>query len=75
MRLFAFLICYGLIVLTTTHMILYLNYHALGYAWTTVFKFILNTIDFKIFLGSWIGLLIVFFYPSPSQLPSSKPFR
>lgn len=70
MRILIFLVCYGLIVLTSTHMILYLNYHALGYTWTSVFTFILQTVDFKIFVGSCIGMLIVFFFPSPSQSPS-----
>lgn len=71
MRFLFFLICYGLVVLTATHMILYLNYHALGYPWSDVFIFILKTVDFKIFLGACLGLITVFFFPSPSRTPFS----
>ncbi|OMC81734.1 hypothetical protein BK130_13795 [Viridibacillus sp. FSL H8-0123] len=71
MRLLFFLTFYGLIVISSTHMILYLNYRALGYTWTAVFMFILHTVDFKIFIGSSIGLVIVYFSQGPSRLPFS----
>lgn len=54
-----FLLSYGLLILSIGNMILYLNYRTLGYSWTVVFKFLLNTTEFYIALGACIILCSV----------------
>lgn len=69
-RFLLFLISYGLMVVTITQMIFYLNYRSVGYSWNEVFSYILQTPDFKLFVISSICFTCVVFFPSPSRLPS-----
>lgn len=71
-RLFLFLIAYGLVVITTSHMIFYFNYRSLGYEWSQIFHFIFRTADFFIFLIA-AGVLVLTITVS-GRAPSQPPF-
>lgn len=60
-RLFLFLICYGLLILSLGNLILYLNYRTLGYSWIVVFKFMVHTTEFYMAIGSAIVLCAIVF--------------
>ncbi|WP_252502444.1 hypothetical protein [Sporosarcina sp. Marseille-Q4943] len=68
-RIFFFLISYGLIVITVTHMIFYFNYLSLGYSWKQILLFIVQTGDFMLFIMAVILLVITVFARVPSQTP------
>ncbi|MGN7387067.1 hypothetical protein [Sporosarcina sp. SAFN-015] len=69
MRIFLFLISYGLIVVTVTHMIFYFNYLSLGYSWQRILLFIIQTPDFTLFVMAVILLAITVFFQAPSRTP------
>ncbi|SIT68835.1 hypothetical protein [Edaphobacillus lindanitolerans] len=71
-RFFLFLFSYGLCVITMSHLVLYLNYRALGYSWEVVFRHIFSTIDFKVMLASLAVLLLTVSGRGPLRLPSGK---
>lgn len=68
-RVFIFLISYGLIVVTVSHMIFYFNYISLGYSWKQIFLFIIQTADFALFIMAVILLMLSVFARGPSQSP------
>ncbi len=68
-RLFLFLISYGLVVISATQIIFYLNYRSLGYEWHQVFYFIIRTGDFALLVVSGIILAITVAYRGPSRSP------
>lgn len=68
-RLFLFLISYGLVVISTTQIIFYLNYRSLGYEWRQVFFFIVRTGDFALLVVSVIILTFTVAYRAPSRSP------
>ncbi len=68
-RILFFLISYGLIVITATHMIFYFNYLSLGYSWKQILLFIIQTPDFTLFVMAVILLIITVFFRAPSQTP------
>ncbi|GKV57896.1 hypothetical protein NCCP2222_38430 [Sporosarcina sp. NCCP-2222] len=69
-RIFFFLISYGLIVITVTNMIFYLNYVTLGHGWKQVMLFIISTTDFLIFIVATIILILTVYVRAPSPPPS-----
>lgn len=71
-RIFLFLISYGLIVVTVSHMIFYFNYRSLGYDWHQIIYFIIHTADFALFVVSTIMLILTVYVRVPSRLPSSR---
>lgn len=68
-RLFLFLISYGLIVVTVSNMILYINYKSLGYEWRQIIYFIMHTADFILFVLAAITLVLTVYVRVPSRLP------
>lgn len=54
-----FLLSYGLLILSISNLILYLNYRTLGYSWSVVFKFLLHTTEFYLAVGACIILCSV----------------
>ena len=70
MRLFLFLLSYGLIVTTCTTMITYLNYTSMGFTMKDVGFFILQSADFTMFVVAVIILLFTVSVRGPSRLPS-----
>ncbi|OXS77098.1 hypothetical protein B1B04_01465 [Lysinibacillus sp. KCTC 33748] len=58
-RLFLFLVSYGLLILSVGNLILYLNYRTLGYTWIVVFKFMAQTAAFYVAIGSIVVLCAV----------------
>ncbi|GKV67570.1 hypothetical protein NCCP2716_00680 [Sporosarcina sp. NCCP-2716] len=70
-RLFLFLLSYGLIVTTCTTMITYLNYTSMGFDMRTVAIFILRSADFAMFAGAAVLLLLTVYVRVPSRLPFS----
>ncbi|MCG7344650.1 hypothetical protein MHZ92_10915 [Sporosarcina sp. ACRSL] len=68
-RIFLFLISYGLIVVTVSHMILYFNYLSLGYSWQRILLFIIQTPDFMLFVMAVILLIMTVAFRAPSQTP------
>lgn len=72
-RLFLFLISYGLVVITVSHMIFYFNYRSLGYEWNQIFHYIVRTADFALFLiaAAVLVLTITVSVRAPSRPPSS----
>ncbi|BAQ10272.1 hypothetical protein OXB_1801 [Bacillus sp. OxB-1] len=73
-RLFLFLISYGLVVITVSHMIFYFNYRSLGYEWNQIFQYIVRTADFALFLiaAAVLVLTITVSVRVPSRPPSSE---
>lgn len=71
MRVFFFLLSYGLIVTTCTTMITYLNYTSMGFDMKTVGLFILYSPDFTLFAGAVIVLLLTVSVRVPLRLPFS----
>lgn len=71
-RLFLFLMSYGLLVITITHMIFYFNYRSLGYEWKQIFHFIIRTADFTLFVLSALTLILTVGVRAPSRIPSSE---
>ncbi|MFD1205984.1 MULTISPECIES: hypothetical protein [Sporosarcina] len=70
-RVFLFLISYGIIVVTVSNMILYLNYLSLGYTYQQIFMYILQTADFALFVMAVIVLNLTVFFRFPSLPPFS----
>ncbi len=62
-------ISYIFIVMSLLQILLYMNYFSLGYRWQTVWRFIIQTPDFALFVGSFIVLTFIVFYPGPSRSP------
>ncbi|MFF5996753.1 hypothetical protein AAGS61_18750 [Lysinibacillus sp. KU-BSD001] len=60
-RFVLFLLSYGLCVASITQCILYLNYRTLGYSWHAVIKFLLQTVELYIALGSLIVMFAVIY--------------
>jgi hypothetical protein len=71
-RLFIFLISYGLIVITATQMIFYLNYRSLGYEWGEIVDYIVGSADFALFSIAVIILILSVSVRAPSRLPFSR---
>ncbi|WP_040227798.1 hypothetical protein [Bhargavaea cecembensis] len=71
-RLFLFLFSYGLCVVTMSHLVLFLNYRALGHSWESVFRYIVATPDFKLLVIALIVLLFTVSGRGPLRLPSGK---
>lgn len=71
-RIFLFLVSYGLCVITMSHLVLFLNYRALGHSWETVFRYILSTPDFKLMVLSLVVLIFCVSGRGPSRIPSGK---
>ena len=71
-RIFLFLISYGLIVVTVSHIIFYFNYRSLGYDWHQIIYFIVHTADFALFVVSTIMLILTVYVRVPSRPPSSR---
>jgi hypothetical protein len=71
-RLFIFLISYGLIVITATQMIFYLNYRSLGYEWSEIVDYIVGSADFALFSIAVIILILSVSVRAPSRLPFSR---
>lgn len=72
MRFLLFLISYGLLVISSAQLIIYLNYRSLGYDWDAVFYYIIRTADFTIFVTSAIILMIIVFFRGPFGSPFSS---
>lgn len=72
MRFFLFLMSYGLVVISTTQLIMYLNYRTIGYAWSVVFYYMVRTTDFVIWLIALLLLLMSVFYRGPLRFPFSS---
>ena len=70
-RYMIFLISYGFTVLSFSNCILYLNYRTLGYSWSAVISFIVQTTEFYIGIVSFIVLLIVVYDLTPLRPPFS----
>ena len=68
-RILLFLISYGLLVVSISHVIFYFNYRTLGYEWSQVFYFIIRTSDFALLVISAITLIITVSYRGPSRSP------
>lgn len=68
-RFFLFLISYGLLVVSISHVILYFNYRTLGYEWNQIFYFIVRTTEFALLVVSAVTLIIVVAYRAPSRAP------
>jgi hypothetical protein len=68
-RVFLFLISYGLLVVSISHVIFYFNYRSLGYEWSQIFYFIFRTADFALLVISAITLTITVAYRGPSRSP------
>ncbi len=71
-RFFIFLLSYGLLVVSSAQLILYLNYRSLGYEWDVVIYYIIRTTDFTIFIGSLITLMLIVFFRGPFGSPFSS---
>ncbi|MET3575662.1 hypothetical protein ACFFIY_08270 [Bhargavaea ullalensis] len=71
-RIFLFLFSYGLCVITMSHLVLFLNYRALGHSWESVFRYIVSTLDFKIMVVALAVLLLTVSGRAPLRLPSGK---
>lgn len=71
-RILLFLISYGILVISTTHIILFLNYRTIGYEWKQVFHFIIRTPDFAMCILSAITLILTVVVRAPSHPPFSE---
>lgn len=71
-RIVIFLISYGLIVVTASQMIFYINYRSLGYSWDQVLYYILRTPDLKLFVAAAVTLVITVAYRAPLRAPFSE---
>lgn len=71
-RLFVFLMSYGLLVVSSAQLILYLNYRSLGHDWDAVFYYMIRTADFSIFIGSLLTLMLIVFFRGPFGSPFSS---
>ena len=71
-RIFLFLISYGLIVVTVSHMIFYFNFRSFGYDWHQIIYFIIHTADFALFVVAAIMIILTVYVRVPSRLPSSR---
>lgn len=71
-RFFLFLICYGLLVMSTSQIIIYLNYRSIGYEWDAVFYYIIRTADFMILVVSALTMMIIVFVRGPFGSPFSS---
>lgn len=72
-RLFLFLISYGLLVVSISHIIFYFNYRSLGYEWGQIFHFIIRTADFTLLIIAAVALIIIIVsYQGPSHSPFSE---
>ncbi len=72
MRFCLFLISYGLVVMSTTQLMIYLNYRSIGYEWRVVFYYMVRTVDFFIWLISLFILVTSVFYRGPLRFPFSS---
>ena len=70
-RYMLLLLSYGFTVLAFSNCILYLNYRTLGYSWTAVLSFILQSVEFYVGVVSLIVLFIAVYDLIPSRSPSS----
>ena len=70
-RVVLFFISYGLFVISITQCILYLNYRTLGYSWYAVIRFILQTTELYIALGSILIMISVIYSFDLSRSSSS----
>lgn len=70
-RFVLFLFCYGVSVVSISNCILYLNYRTLGYSWSAVGLFLLNTYEPYIAVAALCVLFIVVFDLNPWRSPSS----
>lgn len=71
-RFFLFLISYGLLVISTSQMIIYLNYRTIGYKWDAVLYYIVRTPDFMILIVSAVTMVIIVFFRGPLRSPFSS---
>lgn len=70
-RFVLFLFSYGMCVISCSNLILYLNYRTLGYSWTAVLLYILNSVELYIAGGALILMFIVVYGLGPSRFPFS----
>ncbi|SUI99911.1 Uncharacterised protein [Sporosarcina pasteurii] len=71
-RFFIFLISYGLLVMSTAQIIIYLNYRTLGHTWDAVLYYIVRTPDFAILVISAVTMIIIVSFRGPLRLPFSS---
>lgn len=69
LRFFIFLISYGLLISSLTQMILYLNYRSLGYDWSAVFSYIVQTPDFYLLIFALVLLILSVYVRGPLRFP------
>lgn len=72
MRFCLFLISYGLVVISTTQLMIYLNYRSIGYDWRAVFSYMVASIDFMIWVFALFFLFMSVFYRGPLRFPFSS---
>ena len=60
-RFVVFLLSYGIFVVAITQCILYLNYRTLGYSWYAVIRFLFQTTELYIALGSILIMISVIY--------------
>lgn len=72
MRFCVFLISYGLVVISTTQLMIYLNYRSIGYDWQAVASYMISSVDFVIWVLALFCLLMSVFYRGPLRFPFSS---
>lgn len=74
-RFFIFLLSYGILVVSISHIVFYFNYRSLGYEWNQIFYFIIRTADFTMFVISAVTLFLTVSYRGPSRAPFSEELQ